>query len=109
MYMHFRTYYNVVAVMQFIWDEQKNRPNIARHKISFATAKLVFEDPYAISHRDRVVDGEERWQTMGVIGGIVVVLVAHTYREKGSEEVIRIISARKATSHERRQYEQSRK
>ena len=95
--------------MRFVWDGGKNRRNLAKHKISFETAKLVFDDPLAISLRERVVDGEERWQTMGLIGGIVVILVAHTYIQEKEEEVIRIISARKATSHERRQYEQNRK
>jgi len=54
-----------------------------------------------------MVEGEERWQTLGMIGGAVVVLVAHTYREEAGEDVIRIISARKATSFERRAYEEA--
>ena len=94
--------------MRFIWDENKNRRNIAKHKISFETAKLVFDDPFALSLQDRIVDGEERWQTMGLIGGFVVVLVAYTFIGEEHEEIIRIISARKATSHERRQYEKNR-
>ena len=49
--------------------------------------------------------GKERWQTMGLIGAVVVVLVAHTCHNEEDEPVIRIISARKATAHERRQYE----
>jgi uncharacterized DUF497 family protein len=93
--------------MRFDWDEEKNRRNLAKHKISFETARLVFEDQCAISRLERIVDGEERWQTMGLIGAVVVVLVAHTYQEVGNEAVIRIISARKATSHERRQYEKN--
>jgi len=94
--------------MRFTWDEDKNRRNLAKHKISFETARLVFEDPFHVSRLDRDVEGEERWQTMGLIGSVVVVLVAHTYREEGDEAVIRIISARKATSRERRYYEQNR-
>jgi len=94
--------------MRFVWDEEKNRRNLVKHRISFETAKLVFEDPFQISRLERVVEGEERWQTLGLIGAVVVVLVAHTYREEESDSVIRIISARKATSHERRQYEQNR-
>ena len=94
--------------MRFTSDEDKNRRNLAKHKISFETARLVFEDPFHVSRLDRDVEGEERWQTMGLIGSVVVVLVAHTYREEGDEAVIRIISARKATSHERRYYEQNR-
>jgi uncharacterized DUF497 family protein len=57
--------------------------------------------------QDRIVEGEQRWQTLGLIEDTIVVLVAHTYREENGEEVIRIISARKATSHERRAYEES--
>jgi len=67
-----------------------------------------FEDPFHVSRLDRVVEGEERWQTIGLIGSVVVVLVAHTYRGEEDEAVIRIISARKATPHERRYYEQDR-
>jgi uncharacterized DUF497 family protein len=90
--------------MRFEWDEVKNRLNFEKHKISFDTARLVFDDPYARSIQDRVVEGEERWQTVGMIKGLIV-LVAHTYREESEEEVIRIISARKATPAERRIYE----
>lgn len=90
--------------MGFEWDEVKNRRNLQKHRVSFETAKLVFDDPHARSAQDRVVDGEERWQTMGMIEGVIVV-VAHTYRAQGEEEIIRIISARKATPAERRAYE----
>jgi uncharacterized protein len=92
--------------MRFAWDDTKSRRNLAKHRVSFETARLVFDDPRAISRLDRVEDGEERWQTVGLAGGIVVLLVAHTYREEGGEEVIRIISARKATPRERSIYEQ---
>jgi len=90
--------------MRFDWDEVKNRRNLEKHKISFETASLVFDDPNARSIQDRVVNGEERWQTVGMVSGLIV-LVAHTYRGKGDEELIRIISARKATPAERRAYE----
>ncbi|MGA9940034.1 MAG: BrnT family toxin [Candidatus Acidiferrales bacterium] len=92
--------------MRFDWDEDKNRRNLAKHKVSFETAKLVFDDPRAVSRLDRVEDDEERWQTLGLVDGIVVLLVAHTYRDNDGEELIRIISARKATAHERMVYEQ---
>jgi uncharacterized DUF497 family protein len=93
--------------MRFEWDKAKNRRNFAKHQISFETAKLVFEDPHALSVQDRAVEDEERWQTLGMVGGVVVVLVAHTYREENGEEVIRLISARKATPLERRAYEEN--
>ena len=93
--------------MRFEWDEVKNRRNLAKHRISLETAKLVFEDPHALSIQDRAVAGEDRWQTLGIVGGVVVVLVAHTYREENGEEVIRLISARKATPLERRAHEKN--
>ncbi len=95
--------------MRFEWNVAKNRRNLAKHGISFEIAKSIFEDPYALSMKDRVVDGEERWQTLGAIGDVAVALVAHTYEEIGDVEVIRIISARKATPLERKAYEQGRK
>jgi len=91
--------------MRIEWDEAKNRRNLRKHKISFDAAKLVFEDPHQLSYQEREINGEERWQTLGVIGGSITVLVAHTYREEGGEEVTRIISARNATPSERRAYE----
>jgi len=93
--------------MRFVWDEGKSRRNLAKHKISFETALLVFEDPYAISSPDRIVDGEERWLTLGLASGIVVLVVAHTYGEKDGEEMIRLISARRATPLERRIYDEN--
>ena len=92
--------------MRFVWDEKKSRLNLAKHKISFETAMLVFDDPRAVSRPERVEAGEERWQTLGFAGRIVVLVVAHTWREEDGEEVIRIISARKATPHERGIYEE---
>jgi len=91
--------------MRFVWNEKKSRRNRAKHGVSFETAQMVFADPLALSILDRVVDGEERWQTLGLIAGAVVVLVAHTVEEKNGEEEIRIISARKATRREREIYE----
>ncbi len=88
--------------MRFEWDEAKNRSNLAKHKVSFETAKLVFDDPGQVSVQDRIVDGEERWQTLGMVSGVVVI-VAHTWEEH-SGQVIRLISARKATARERRVY-----
>jgi uncharacterized DUF497 family protein len=92
--------------MRFLWDENKSRQNFAKHKVRFETAALVFEDPHSVTRFDRIKDGEERWQTMGVAAGVVVLLVAHVDRVEVGEEVIRIISARKATSSERKIYEE---
>jgi len=93
--------------MIITWDEKKNRQNTKKHRVSFDTAQLVFDDPLHTSVRDRLEEGEERWRTMGLVGSTVVLLVAHTYTEHGGEETIRIISARKATKKERALYEES--
>ena len=90
--------------MRFEWDEVKNRRNRRKHKISFENAKLVFDDPEALADRDREVDDEERWQTVGVIAGSITIVVAYTYRMEAGDEVVRIISARKASPSERRAY-----
>ena len=93
--------------MRWTWDANKNRANKRIHGLSFETARRVFDDRLAASRQDQHAH-EERWQTIGVIGGVVV-LVAHTWPRPNSvtgEEVGRIISARKATSHERKAYEE---
>ena len=70
-------------------------------------AQLVFDDPLHVSRQDRVEQGEPRWQTIGMVGGVVLLLVAHTWYEgDNDEEHIRIISARLATKLERKVYEQ---
>jgi hypothetical protein len=72
--------YNVRSTgeMRFEWDEDKNRRNLAKHKVSFERASSVFDDPRSLSTQDCVVEGEERWQTVGMESGTVL-LVAHTY------------------------------
>jgi hypothetical protein len=73
-------------------------------------AVQVFRDPLRLTRQDRIEDGQERWQTLGVVHGVTVLLVAHTITEDEAEgeavEVIRIISARRATPRERKRYEQ---
>jgi uncharacterized DUF497 family protein len=88
---------------RFEWDENKNRRNRAKHKISFETAAKVFEDPNLIARQDRDLEEEQRWQTIGYAEGILT--VAHTAQDSGSDETIRIISARRATPGERKLYE----
>lgn len=92
--------------MKITWDSNKDRINQQKHRISFETAQHVFDDPLHISRQDRFENGELRWQTVGLVGGVVLLLVAHTMTDEGSDEVIRIISARRADRNERRIYEQ---
>jgi len=90
----------------FEWDSDKADKNYRKHKISFEEAAQVFNDPLAFSVMDRVENGEQRWQTIGMIGGVLVLLVAHTVQINHAE-VIRIISARPVTTKERKRYEHS--
>ena len=93
--------------MHYEWDESKNKNNLAKPGVGFETAQLVFDDPYALSIQDRHEEGEERWQTLGLVGGVIVLLVAHTCIMVEHVEVIRLISARKATKREKERYEQN--
>lgn len=95
--------------MRFEWDLVKATANLAKHGIAFEDAAQVFDDPLQRSRQDRTEGGEVRWQTLGMAGGtLVLLLVAHTWQEDDDEEVIRIISARTANKRERRDYEQGR-
>ena len=86
------------------WNERKNRINELKHGVSFERAAGVFDDPHAVSFLERVVDDEERWHTIGCVGGIAILLVVHTSEEQHGEEEVRIISARKASPRERSLY-----
>ena len=92
--------------MRWAWSDDKNRANRTKHGLSFETAILVFDDPLALSRPDPHPAGD-RWQTVGLIGHVVV-FVVHWSPEahEGDDAIGRIISARKATSHERRAYEE---
>lgn len=94
--------------MEITWDENKNKSNKLKHGISFETAEKVFDDPYHLSKIDHRETKEKRWLTIGQIMGIVIIIVAHTYKESDGEEYVRIISARKATKKEQREYEYER-
>ena len=93
--------------VRWTWDENKNRSNVRKHGLSFETAALVFADPLMLQRPDPHSE-EERWLTVGLVGNVVVV-VSHTSPEletSAESATGRIISARKATSHERRAYEE---
>jgi uncharacterized protein len=90
--------------MIFEWDENKNRINKAKHGVDFWTASRVFDDPFLASRIEGIVDGEERWQSIGAANGLTLLLVVHLYTTD-HETIIRIISARKADKNEREHYE----
>jgi uncharacterized protein len=91
--------------MHFEWDSDKDGLNLKKHGISFEQAQLVFNDPLSISIPDTAhSNDEERWITIGQAGSVYLLVIIHTYRDTRDEEVIRLISARKATAKERKQY-----
>jgi uncharacterized DUF497 family protein len=94
-------------MVRFEWHEAKNRSNRAKHGIDFETAQLVFDDPHCITFVERVSGSEERWHAIGSIENIIILVVVHTYRAENSDQIIRIISARRATRHERSLYAQA--
>jgi uncharacterized DUF497 family protein len=92
--------------MRFEWDENKNRENRKKHGVSFEIAMEVFDDPFSLTSQDRIVEGEERLWTLGRVEDLNILVVVHTVVDERDEEVIRIISARKATPRERAFYEE---
>jgi uncharacterized protein len=91
--------------VRFEWDDEKASENYRKHRVLFETAALVFDDPDFVMLPDRDVDGEERWHTIGMVQGVLLLLVVHTLEDEDEEEIVRIISAREVTAHERRRYE----
>lgn len=89
--------------MRFEWDEIKNQINIHKHGIDFIDAIDVFNHPVFTAIDQREDYGEDRWVALGWMAAIVGVVV---YVER-SADVIRIISARKATKHEVKRYKHS--
>jgi uncharacterized DUF497 family protein len=89
--------------IQFEWDENKNRANIRKHKISFTEAKTVFYDEKArlIADPDHS-NVEDRFIILGMSHKAKLLVVVHTYKEQ--DELIRIISVRKATKNESKYY-----
>ncbi len=90
-------------MIRFEWDARKNTLNRRKHGVSFEEAKSVFSDENArLIHDPDHSEDEERFVLLGISHRLRVLLVCHCYRE--DEEVIRIISARKASRKERLQY-----
>ncbi len=90
--------------LKFEWDPNKARSNRGKHGITFDEASTVFNDPFFITFMDvEHSQDEERYITLGLSVNQRLLMIAHT--ECG--EVIRIISARKATKNERRFYEEA--
>jgi uncharacterized protein len=92
----------------FEWDTVKANENIGKHKVNFQRAGTIFHDLHAISIFDKEHSQEEdRWITIGRDKSEILLVVSHTFHEIDALSCrIRIISARKATKKERKQYEE---
>ncbi|MGH9525775.1 MAG: BrnT family toxin [Terriglobales bacterium] len=93
---------HIIEALETEWDQRKAEANWRKHRVRFADAVAVLEDEFALTIRDPA-PGEERWVTLGVDGFGRLLVVVYTWRG----EALRLISARRATAAERRQYEES--
>lgn len=89
--------------MFFVWDETKSKSNKTKHGVSFEEAETVFYDEYArlIGDPDHSAD-EDRFLLLGMSAKLRVLVVVHVYRD--ADDLIRIISARRATKTEKKKY-----
>ncbi len=95
--------------MKFEWNKDKNIINLKKHGISFEEAIEVFDDPMCMCQLDeRYNYNEERWISLGSTKANKILVVANVFFDEYGEEIIRIISARKANTIERKQYESGR-
>ena len=85
----------------FEWDEEKAKENLEKHGIDFADAATAFSDTMALTMPDPASDEEDRFVTLGTDALERLLVISYTWRE----DRIRLISARRATRRERRQYE----
>jgi len=92
---------------QFEWDPTKARQNARQHRVTFERAATVFSDPNTLSVFDvEHSQDEDRWITLGLDRTSALLVVCHTYREETeTRAMIRIITARKATKNEVKQYQ----
>jgi hypothetical protein len=99
--------YTIRSYMQCGWNQEKAERNYRVHGISFETAAEIFRDPYHIVTENYFIveEGEQRYQAIGMSGGLVLLLVVFVERGGPDEETIHIISARKATDYEKSAYE----
>jgi uncharacterized DUF497 family protein len=98
LYVHYS-----MAELRFEWDPRKARSNERKHGVSFEEASTAFADEHALLIPDPDhSDAEDRFILLGLSAAIRLLIVVHVFRD--DDDVIRIISARKATSSESTQY-----
>jgi uncharacterized DUF497 family protein len=97
--------YNLrIGNLDFEWDDGKNEENIRKHGISFFEAADAFRDEHSLLYFDEAhSEDEERFYLIGTSSRLTTLIVFHCYRFDGSST--RIISARKATTNEKKEYE----
>ena len=87
--------------MQIIWDPDKAEINFKKHRVRFSDAELVLYDPFAMTLEEQVRESEQRFVTVGTDAVGRIVVVVYSYRA----DAIRLVSAKKATPSQRKQYE----
>jgi uncharacterized protein len=97
----------VAFQFHFEWDPSKARQNARKHRVTFERGATVFLDPNALSLFDEQhSEEEERWITSGLDQTGALLVISHTYREEAENSArVRLISARKATKNETKQYQ----
>ena len=92
---------------RYRWDTAKGRANRRKHGVSFNVAVGVFREPLALTIADpEHSETEERWITLGVVPETGLLVVVHTYSAVNADDIdVRVISARRASKRERRDYE----
>ena len=92
---------------QFEWDPAKARQNARKHRVTFERGATVFKDPNALSLFDEEhSDEEERWITLGLDENGALLVISHTFNEEGEDRArVHLISVRKATKNETKQYQ----
>ncbi len=92
-------------MITFEWHAKKAAQNYRKHQVSFEEAKEVFDDPHGrLMHDPDHSTNEDRFVLLGMSFGLRLLVICHCYRQH--DEIIRIISARKATRHEQNKYEE---
>jgi uncharacterized protein len=90
--------------MRFDWDENKNLSNRQKHGISFPRATEAFYDLDQVTLYEGSYEGEDRWILIGFDSNLALLLVIHLVTYEYDDEILRIISARRANSQERKLY-----
>ena len=92
--------------MIFEWDPAKAASNIQKHGIEFDDAAFVFQDPFLLES-SQYVEGEERWEILGMVDDHLLTVIVQYKSSNDGEQIVRLISARRATRHERKYYHEA--